>query len=417
MKKKKRIVLIGINFYPEDTAIGYYSSDMVNYLAKSNFDIQVITGFPYYPQWKIQQDYQNKSIFTKEVIDNNIKVFRYKQYVPSQPTFFKRILHIIDFTFGSLINLFRINKPDIIIAISPFTSSIFLGWLLKLRWKKSNFWVHIQDFEFDAALQSGMLKENNNILLKSIFKILHSCEKYLYSKANTLSTISKTMLEKLNSFDTNNQTYLLPNWIDENLINPKSIEDNDQQKHPYINSSKFNILYSGNIGNKQDWSFFEEFIKKLNSEKIQVIVVGDGAMKEEVEKKSANSNIVQFHQPVPLEELSLLLCSADLHILFQKDQVIDTVMPSKLLGMMASSKPSLIVGNKESEVKKIIEISESGLFLENSESTIDQSLSFINKLINDESYSKRIGKNARDYVLKKYTKENILSDFIKQLLS
>ena len=49
---KNNITLIGINFYPEDSAIGLYSTQMAKYLS-TDYDIDVITGFPYYPQWKI----------------------------------------------------------------------------------------------------------------------------------------------------------------------------------------------------------------------------------------------------------------------------------------------------------------------------------------------------------------------------
>ncbi len=148
---KKTITLIGINFYPEDTAIGIYSTQMVEYLNKKGYKVNVITGFPYYPQWKIKEEYQTKPKFIKENI-NGVIVYRYKQYVPKSPTFLKRIIHLSDFTIGSFINSLKINHTDVVITVVPFTSTIILGWFLKKRFK-AKLWVHIQDFEFDAALQ------------------------------------------------------------------------------------------------------------------------------------------------------------------------------------------------------------------------------------------------------------------------
>ena len=94
---KNNIIIIGINFYPEDSAIGLYTTQKAEYLASKGYDVTVITGFPYYPQWKIRDDYKSKSYLVKETI-NGVKVLRSKQYVPIDPTFLKRIIHLIRFT-------------------------------------------------------------------------------------------------------------------------------------------------------------------------------------------------------------------------------------------------------------------------------------------------------------------------------
>lgn len=90
---KNNITLIGINFYPEDTAIGLYSTQMCEYLSNQGYQIDVITGFPYYPQWEIRESYKNKSTFLQEKKDN-ITIYRYKQYVPKNPSFKNRIIHL-----------------------------------------------------------------------------------------------------------------------------------------------------------------------------------------------------------------------------------------------------------------------------------------------------------------------------------
>lgn len=203
---KNNITLMGINFYPEDTAIGLYSTQMCEYLSKQNYDIDVITGFPYYPQWEIKEEYKNKPKFLKEEKED-INIYRYKQYVPKDPTFKNRILHLLDFTFGSFRNIFKIKKSDLVICVVPFTTSIFLGLILaKLRGAKV--WVHIQDFEFDAAVESGLAGKKGGMKSK-IFKALFWIEKKLLSKADIVSTISFGMIEKLKT-KTDTQNYFFP---------------------------------------------------------------------------------------------------------------------------------------------------------------------------------------------------------------
>lgn len=397
--KKKNITFISLNYYPEDTAIGLYSSQWVEYLEDHGFEVSVITAFPYYPQWEIRQDYKNKSRFLREE-KGQTKIFRYKQYVPKEPTFAKRILHLIDFTIGSFFNLYKIKKSDLVISVVPFTSSVFLGYIQKKRFK-APLWVHVQDFEFDAALQTGISNK-----AKGIFSLLFKLEKWLFSKADVASTISQSMLSKLES-KTKSENFFLPNWIDEEKINPATAI-----QHKYLKSDKKKILYSGNIGDKQDWDTFLQFCKDLDQSKYEVVIVGDGARKAWLQEQIKDLNVASYYPPVEYEELSSLLCSADLHLLFQKTDVIDTVMPSKVLGMMASAKPSLIIGNEKSEVKTILDSSKGGLYYNNYSSKIVVEL---DDLFQDATKAKEMGENARKFIVEKFSKNAILDKMIQKI--
>ena len=398
---KKKLTIIGINYYPEDTAIGLYTSQLAEYFNDENIEVSILTGFPYYPSWEINEIYKNKSWFYQENI-NGIQVFRYKQYVPKTPTFFKRIIHLLDFTFGTFINLFKIKEADVVLCIVPFTSTIFLGKILS-KLKKAKLWVHIQDFEFDAASDSDLTEKKSKTSV--FFKTLFWIEEKLLKSADIRSTISLSMLRKLESKSFDKRSVLLPNWVDVDNINPEQAKT-----HRYLNSKAFKILYSGNIGEKQDWNFFLEFAKSVRLNlNIEIIIIGDGSKRAWLEKKIIDFNNVVLHSPVAYNELSDLLCSADLHILFQKADVIDTVMPSKILAMMASQKPSLITGNLTSEVATIIKNSNSGAYFSGTD--LSKVTDFVETLEKDINLGKEYGMNARKYVSEHFSKDKILKQF------
>ncbi len=404
---KKNISIVGLNFYPEDTAIGLYSTQLAEYLVKNNFDVQVITAFPYYPKWKVADDYRDKpKNFTE--YHNGIKIIRYKPYIPENPTFFKRILLLLDFTYGAFKNSFKIKKTDLVLTVVPFTSSVFVGNKIAKR-NKAKHWVHIQDFEFDAAFETKLTGKT-----KFLSRILYKIEKKLLQKADVISTISYAMLAKLQKkVGSDKPTYLLPNWVDVNFIKPDKAKP-----HQYVSTDKFKILYAGNIGQKQDWTLFKKIAKQLNSDEVEFIIVGDGAAKKEVENLLNNVPNVRFYPPVPFDELNDLLCSADAHILFQKKDIVDTVMPSKILGMMASQKPSIIAGNQKSEVAKIMKESEGGYYFDNNEA--DKIVESIRNLKTHPELRKTLGQNARQYVQQNFDSQKILQNFtqkINELLS
>ena len=404
---KKNITIVGLNFYPEDTAIGLYSTQLAENLVKNNFEVQVITGFPYYPKWKIADAYLDKP---KNFVEyyNGIKIIRYRPYIPENPTFLKRILLLLDFTFGAYKNSLKIKKTDLVLTVVPFTSSVLVGNKIAKK-NKAKHWVHIQDFEFDAAYETKLTGKT-----KSLFKILYKIEKKLLQKADVISTISYAMLAKLQKkVGSDKKTYLLPNWVDVDFINPAKAK-----LHKYLSTGKFKILYAGNIGQKQDWRLFKKIAESLNPDEVEFIIVGDGAARKEVESSLMKLPHVHFHSPVPFSELNDLLCSADVHILFQKNEVVDTVMPSKILGMMASQKPSIIAGNKKSEVEKVMSESKGGYYFDNNEA--DKIAEIIMNLKANPELRETLGQNARQYVHQNFESQKILQNFrqkISHLLS
>lgn len=391
------ITIISNHYYPEDSGIGLYSTGMAEFLAKKH-SVKVIAATPYYPQWKIYQEYDKKGLFSTEVI-NGVTIFRFKQFTPEIPTFKGRIFQMIHFFLGSFFNVFKIKKNDIVIVVMPFTISAILGWLVK-KIRGGKLWIHIQDFEFDAAFETG-ISSKKGLLPRIVFRI----ERFILNQADYTSTISTGMLNKLET-KSKTQKYFFPNWIDYSKINP-----NLAKPSGVFDSSKFNILYSGNIGAKQDWEFFIDFVRACQEIKhIQIYLIGEGARRKEVVECLKQFENCKYYPPVRYEELNDLLCNVDLHLLFQKNTVVDTVMPSKILGMMASAKPSIVTGNEHSEVRHNLEISEGGFYFYQ-DKKLQEIMGVVKRLIKNPEESKTIGDNARKFVVQKYSIESVLSQF------
>lgn len=404
----KDITFITVNYAPEDTAIGLYTSQLAEFLVVKGYNVSVITGFPYYPMWKIPVDYQSKPSFYSEEI-NGVKIFRYKFFVPENRNFFYRTLHILSFNFGNLFNLKKIKKADLIFCNIPFTTNVMLGMLLKRR-LKSKLWTSIKDFEFDAAYESGLLKEN--FISKAFKKILYKTEAYLFENSDIISSISFNMVDRIKQKAPNTNPVFFPDWVDVNFINP-----NKYLQHSFISKDKFTILYSGNIGQKQNWDVYINLAKKLSSfNDIEFVLVGEGAYKNELLDRLQQENLlgfVKYYEPIPYEDLSNLLCSADLHVLFQKSDVIDSVMPSKILGMMSSARPSIITGDLKSEVAKHIKLSQGQGYYTNND--IEIILKDILELKEDQELRHNLGKKAREYMISNFSKDMILNSFIEKI--
>jgi len=95
-----RILIYGLNYAPELTGIGKYTGEMSSWLAARGHDVHVVTAPPYYPAWKIRDDYRGKLYRTEKVPGEPI-VYRTPLYVPAKPTGVKRMVHLFSFMLGS----------------------------------------------------------------------------------------------------------------------------------------------------------------------------------------------------------------------------------------------------------------------------------------------------------------------------
>ena len=393
----KDTIIISPFFAPDDSGIPLYNTTTAKYIAGKGHRVTVLTGVPFYPQWKVKPPYDKSSFYTKET-EGNVKILRVKIYVPEKLTFVKRVVQIIHFSFFSVRFIFALPKKSNIFVVVPYTSCILTALIVKF-FRGGKIWSHVQDFEFDAATQIMNFK----FLKSTLFKI----ESTLLNRCDKVSTISNAMMTKLVS-KTNTPSYLFANYIDTN-----SFQHNTTQ-HPYHTClKKPHLLYSGNIGEKQDWELFVRFCK-IAEGKLNITIVGDGGMKTWVENQIDDIEGVFLRPPVPFDEVSSLLNSFDGHLLFQKNSIVDSVMPSKLLGMMLSQKPCFLTGNENSETNKIITDSKGGVFMSNPNP--NHMFEIINSLLNNNKKAQKMGHDAKAYIETNFSQKKILSNFYNEFI-
>jgi colanic acid biosynthesis glycosyl transferase WcaI len=84
-------------------------------------------------------------------------------------------------------------------------------------------------------------------------------------------------------------------------------------------------------------------------------------------------------------------------------------MPSKILGMMCSSTPSVVTGNGNSEVATVFKDSNGGVFLDGT--SVSQIHQEIVKYKNNQELCEKSGLTARNYVVNNFAKRKVLTTF------
>ena len=415
-----RILITGINYSPELTGIGKYTGEMAEWLVANGHEVKVITAPPYYPDWKVLPPYSSWRYF-KEII-GGVQVWRCPLWVPKKPSGLKRLLHLFSFALSSapvmLAQVFW--KPDVVLVVEPPLFCAPIAWMTaKLAGAQS--WLHIQDFELDAAFDLGLLKGRltKQLALKA--------ERSLLNQFNVVSTISHKMLERLATKGINpNKSILFPNWVDlatfhvdESTLQSKPKDFRAQLK---ISPDAVVAMYSGNMGNKQGLEILSEVARicqqaeaenkiSPNSLKIQFVFCGAGAAKGELVRACADLLNVKFLDLQPLEDLPALLRTADIHLLPQRAEVEDLVMPSKLTGMLASARAVVASSRVNTELAKVV--TECGLLVEPGDSHAFALA--IQSLAANEGVRSKLGAAGKIYAEKHLDKEIILRTFESKL--
>ncbi|MGY4291896.1 glycosyltransferase involved in cell wall biosynthesis [Bradyrhizobium sp. LM2.7] len=156
-----RILFVGINYAPDLIGVAKYNTELCESLVAEGHEVRVVTAPPYYPVWKIPTDFKT-AYFRRRLIDG-VRVTRTPIYVPEHPSGAKRLLHHASFALTSIVPILAeasFWRPDIVLSVAPSLMSGALVSTIARRIKATS-WLHVQDFEVDAAFELRLLQSSS----------------------------------------------------------------------------------------------------------------------------------------------------------------------------------------------------------------------------------------------------------------
>ena len=406
-----RILYYGLNYAPELTGIGKYSGEMAIWLAERGHEVRVVTAPPYYPAWRIRDDYRG-SWYRTERVPNQPVVYRTPLYVPEKPTGIKRIVHLVSFMLGSLPVMLRqmFWQPEVVFTVEP----TFFGAPLTLFIGKSAgaaCWLHVQDFEVDAAFELGLLPPRG-----PVHDFALRMERFFTMAFDRVSTISARMIDRARVKGIREvQIVFLPNWVDVDAIYPldpakrrsNSFRRELASRAPGI-EDKVILLYSGNMGAKQGLEMLAPLAEAFEADpRVHFVFCGDGAFRTRLEALVSNRPNVTLLPLQPYERLNDLLNVADIHLVPQRADAADLVMPSRLTGMLASGRPVIATAQVGTQVAQVVE----GRGFAVPAGDAEALHAAVLHLVENEELRLSLGRAAREYAVEFLGKQQVLTQF------
>ena len=396
-----RVLFLGMNYAPEETGIGPFTTGLCEFLQSRGNDVVICTAMPHFPQWEVPEDYHG---YTRRVDGRNgVEVRRSAVCLPKRRSVLRRILYDTSFAAGAFVNSIPLIRPDVIVAISPPAQVGYTGALLARRWG-APLVLLVKDLPTKAAAAVGMLKSAPVTHLGS------AVERVAYRLADQIVVISdgfhRAIVEQGIPAE---RIVRIPDWADTETITPVSI-DTKLRGALGASDGDFLLLHAGNMGAKQG---LDDPIRAALSApadlRLKLAVVGDGLERVRLEQlvDTGPPSKVKILPLMPRDQLPGMLSAADALLINQRADVVDSVAPSKLLTYMAAGRPVLAAVNRHSEASRLVEESGCGMVVrpEDPESL----LAGVDKLRRDPRLRETMGRVGRSYVERHYARSSVLN--------
>lgn len=322
------MLLIGINYAPEQTGIAPYTTGLAEYLAARQWDVTVVTGMPHYPQWRVHDQYR-RSLRVRENLAG-VRLRRVRHHTPTHLTALSRSSYELTFLLQAL--TVRTPPPDCVVGVVPSLSGGMAAAAHAFR-HRVPFGLIVQDLMGPAAAQSGI---PGGRTASGPARVL---EGWLARQAAGLGVVTESFRTYLESQGVARERIThLPNWSHVSQPTGSRVERRRALGWP---PEEQIVLHAGNMGFKQGLHNVVEAARLAAEQQlpIRLVLMGDGNDRQRLQALGANLPSLQFLDPVPGDIFMEVLAAADVLLINEQASVLDMSLPSKITSYLLAGRP------------------------------------------------------------------------------
>ena len=396
---KKKIVVFTPYYHPEPFPINTF----INELSKREDieNIKVITSLPNYRNYNFYSGYSFLGPYSETKRNISIaRLFVIPRYSNSAISIFLFYLtfFISSFIYLTIFSIYNRNRYNHILSFCG--SPVFVGYLgyyssLLLNASSSQ-WV--QDIWPEAIMTTIGLKGN------FFGKIIKYFQDIMWRYSDILFAESESLAKYLKSN--------FPKKRVKVLYNPVRKINQELNLYPDNVNNKLIFSYTGNIGGAQNLSIILEAFIKLDHNKFELHMCGDGPLLEKFKKQYDVENVF-WHGWLNNDKLTSITSKSHYFILSLNSVGRQSlILPSKLQTYFQMKKPVFCISS--GAVKELIDKVNSGI------TCSSDNIKDVKKLFEDcqnHSQSDRIkmSENGYRYYLENFDTKIIVSEFINSI--
>ena len=336
-----KVLLLNQCFWPDVVATSQQLSMLARRLSERGHAVTVITS---------RRGYENQTaVFPKRERWSGIEIVRIWSLRSGRNNRWRRALNFASFLLACAGRLGITPRHDVVVAL---TSPPLISWLgsvfTRLKGGKLVFWS--MDLNPDEAIAAGWLNENS-LTAKFLARLLNSSLR----RAAAIVALDRFMKERIVAKGiAAPKVEVIAPACDDGVHFDR--EGRAQFRRQHNLSDKFVVMYAGNHSPCHPLDTVLEAANELQAcERIVFVFAGGGSQMDRIRQFTAARRLTNIHclPYQPLDRLSALLSSADLHLVVMGDAFKGIVHPSKIYNILAVGLPFLFIGPGESHVTEI----------------------------------------------------------------
>nr|WP_217205878.1 glycosyltransferase [Streptomyces sp. AC550_RSS872] len=326
-----RVLLVSTNYAPEHAGIAPYATLTAEHLAVRGAEVDVLTGMPHYPGWRVHGDYRGRWRMVE--YRQGVRVHRRRGFVPTRQTALLRAAYEASFLAHGSIRP-PTARPDLVLSQMPTLAGGVIGGGVARRHGVPHV-VVVQDLMGAAAAQSGISGGGR------VASLVTSVESKILRGAALVGVVHESFVDRVTAMGVpESRVRVVPNW---SHVAPSTGDRRAVRARLGWHDEEFVLLHAGNMGLKQGLDVLVEAarIGARETPRLRIVLMGDGSRRTHLERLATGLPNVDFLKPVPDADFPDVLAAADVLALTQRASVDDMSLPSKLTSYFASGRPTV----------------------------------------------------------------------------
>ncbi len=338
-----RVLLINQTFYPDHAATAQHAHDLARDLVAAGHEVMVIASRSAYGS-------RGAALPRRETVDG-VEVHRVGVSFFGKASLLLRLIDFLVFYVLALFKAFTLRRPDV---VTPFTTPpmiVLVGYLLS-RVKRCACVYWVMDLYPDVPVAFGVLKRGGVAA-----RGLEWVHRYVMRRVDRAVVLGRCMRDRVEGKGVPaSRLALIRPWADAAELAPLDRDANPLRAQWGL-GDRWVVMYSGNLGLAHDADTLFEAMRRLDERgDLAFVFVGGGKGMSQLEGRVREAGLsgVRFEPYQPRERLAASLSAADLHLISQSSSMTGLLVPSKAMGVMASGRPAVFVGDAEAEAGRLL---------------------------------------------------------------
>lgn len=331
-----KILLLNL-YYPPDTSATAKMAATVTEALSARHEVTVLCGRPSYDPterrpWRLWR--------TEHAGQTRILRVGSTDYPRARMR--RRVLNYLSYVFLAVPRALFV-KCDVVLAMTDPPFEGIVGAVVALL-KGKPYVYNIQDLYPDMAVGAAIMRPG------SLSRIWESLHRWALRRARLVIVIGEDMRARIaRKGVSSSKITIVRAGADIPTSGALHVTLDNEVIRAIRGDHQFVLVHAGNLGFYGAWSALVQGVRRLERDGVDLVFVGDGAQKTEIEGLAKGASNIRFFPFFPPDKIPSVLAAADAHVVTVKRGLEGVVVPSKIYGILAAAKPIVAVAPADSE--------------------------------------------------------------------